>query len=164
MIQEVIVAKWLDADKTTLLARVKDENGTVTDQNFRRGTAEFDTVTSMHDMASIDKVTEEQNTVQQQNQQQDQQKNEAQRLEEERRHHTQKLFEAKIEAFEIPEIRNSSNRVLRSRLRKAAGIIEVTAVAALILQEELNTVETKTANTTKKTTKKKANTKAANTK
>ena len=28
MIQEVLVAKWLDADKTTLLARVKDENGT----------------------------------------------------------------------------------------------------------------------------------------
>lgn len=46
------------------------------------------------------------------------------------------LFSAKLEAFEIEEIKKSKNRELKSKIRKAKTIFEVTAYsAALILKE-----------------------------
>ena len=46
------------------------------------------------------------------------------------------LFDAKLEAFEIEDIKNSKNRTFKSRIRKSKSIMEVTALtAALIILE-----------------------------
>lgn len=47
------------------------------------------------------------------------------------------LFEAKLKAFEINEIKNSSNRDLKSRLRKAKNLVELQIYAQLIVKEAL---------------------------
>ena len=46
------------------------------------------------------------------------------------------LFGAKVEAFELPVVTNSTNRELKSRIRKAKSTMEVIAtVGALIALE-----------------------------
>ena len=47
------------------------------------------------------------------------------------------LFNMKLEAFEIEEIKNSQNRDLKKRLRKAKSPIEIQAFATLLIQEAL---------------------------
>jgi hypothetical protein len=51
------------------------------------------------------------------------------------------LFNMKLEAFEIEEIKNSTNRELKKRLRKAKSPIEVQAFATLLIQDALNNAE-----------------------
>ncbi len=51
------------------------------------------------------------------------------------------LFNMKLEAFEIEEIKNSQNRDLKKRLRKAKSPIEIQAFATLLIQEALANAE-----------------------
>lgn len=51
---------------------------------------------------------------------------------------TDALFAIKLEAFEIEAIRNSKNRKLKSAIRKAQSMLEVSAYTTLLLMEELN--------------------------
>jgi len=53
------------------------------------------------------------------------------------RHKQEILFNMKLEAFEVEEIKNSSNRDLKKRLRKAKTPLEIQAFATLIIQEAL---------------------------
>jgi hypothetical protein len=46
------------------------------------------------------------------------------------------LFAAKLDAFEIDLIKNSKNRDLKSKIRKAKNIMEVTAYTVILLQYE----------------------------
>ena len=46
------------------------------------------------------------------------------------------LFQAKLDAFEIDTIKNSKNRKLKSRIRKAKTLIEVTAFASALIMLE----------------------------
>jgi hypothetical protein len=66
---------------------------------------------------------------------------EQRRLEQEKARELQRLFEAKIQAFEIDSIKNSTNRILKSKLRKAANLIEVNIYSMMIVMEELNNAE-----------------------
>lgn len=59
------------------------------------------------------------------------------RLEHEKARRLQGLFEYKIEAFEVEEIKNSKNRLLKSKLRKAKNIVEVNIYSMLIVMEHL---------------------------
>ena len=43
------------------------------------------------------------------------------------------LFRAKLEAFEIPEVRDSENRELRSRIRKSKSLTEISALVATFI-------------------------------
>jgi hypothetical protein len=58
--------------------------------------------------------------------------------ESEEKHKALSIFDAKLLAFEIEEIKNSQNKKLRSRLRKSKSIIEINAVATMIMLESLN--------------------------
>ena len=60
------------------------------------------------------------------------------RLERGRAKDLQQLFEAKISAFEIDAIKNSTNRVLKSKLRKAQNVVEVNVYCMMIVMEVLN--------------------------
>lgn len=65
------------------------------------------------------------------------------KLEHERSKKLEKLFEYKLETFEIPEIKESKNRLLKSKLRRSKSIPEVNLYAILLVQEALNDVGTK---------------------
>ena len=49
----------------------------------------------------------------------------------------EKLFNYKLEAFEVEEIKNSKNRKLKAKLRRAKSKIEVDMYSIMILQEQL---------------------------
>lgn len=51
------------------------------------------------------------------------------------------LFEYKLETFEIPDIKESKNRALKSKLRRAKSIPEVNLYAIMIVQEAINAKE-----------------------
>jgi len=52
------------------------------------------------------------------------------------------LFAAKVDSFEIPEIKASKNRALKSKVRKATNMIEIMAYsAAIIIEENAKTAE-----------------------
>jgi hypothetical protein len=53
----------------------------------------------------------------------------------------EKLFNYKLEAFEVEEIKNSTNRKLKAKLRRAKSRIEVDMWSIMILQESLNGAE-----------------------
>jgi hypothetical protein len=48
----------------------------------------------------------------------------------------EQLFAAKLDAFEIDVVKNSKNRELKSKIRKAKNIMEVTAYTVILLQQE----------------------------
>lgn len=48
------------------------------------------------------------------------------------------LFNAKMEAFEIQEIKDSENADLKKKLRKSTTLIEVQAWSTIIIQEQFN--------------------------
>lgn len=49
----------------------------------------------------------------------------------------EKLFDAKLQAFEIDEVKNSKNRQLKASLRRAKSIVEVNIYAMMIVMEQL---------------------------
>jgi hypothetical protein len=49
----------------------------------------------------------------------------------------EKLFHMKLQAFEIPEIRDSKNKPLRTKLRRSQNEVEMNAYAALIIGLEV---------------------------
>jgi hypothetical protein len=49
----------------------------------------------------------------------------------------EKLFNYKMEAFEVEEIKNSKNRKLKAKLRRAKSKIEVDLYSIMILQDQL---------------------------
>ena len=51
----------------------------------------------------------------------------------------ERLFQAKIDAFEMDVIRNTSNRDMKSKIRRSKSIMELTAyVGAIIALESMN--------------------------
>lgn len=51
------------------------------------------------------------------------------------------LFEMKLQAFESEYIKNSDNKELKKLLRKAKTLIEVQALATILIQEEIHKSE-----------------------
>jgi hypothetical protein len=65
------------------------------------------------------------------------------KMEHERAKKLEQLFEYKLETFEIPEIKESKNRLLKSKLRRSKSVPEVNLYAILLVQESLEDVGTK---------------------
>lgn len=53
----------------------------------------------------------------------------------------EKLFEAKLEAFEIDEIKKSTNRELKTRLRRSKSLVEVNLYSMMIMMEEIENAQ-----------------------
>lgn len=58
-------------------------------------------------------------------------------LEHQKARKLEKLFNYKLEAFEVEEIKNSKNRKLKAKLRRAKSKIEVDMYSIMILQDQL---------------------------
>ena len=59
------------------------------------------------------------------------------KVEEERAKKLEKLFEYKLDTFEIQEIKASKNRLLKSKLRRSKSVPEVNLYAILIIQDAI---------------------------
>lgn len=55
----------------------------------------------------------------------------------EERQKNEVLFACKLEAFEIPEVRASSNREMKAKIRKAKSLVEVQSYTTILLMKEL---------------------------
>lgn len=51
---------------------------------------------------------------------------------------TEDLFKLKLQAFEIDEVKNSKNRDLKAKIRKANTFLEVLAFTSALINSELN--------------------------
>lgn len=120
-----------DGSFTTSVARVSkfDENGKVS--------SDWEEVLEQNSLSDIDKFTEDRLERHRQKREAEikrqEERNEAKRLED--------LFNYKLQTFEIPEIKNSTNRKLKSKIRKAKNIIELNAYATILLTEIINEAE-----------------------
>jgi len=53
------------------------------------------------------------------------------------------LFAAKLDAFEIAEVKASKDRTMKARIRKAANFMEVTVLTSILVMKEMDNGETK---------------------
>ena len=65
------------------------------------------------------------------------QKENERKLEEQKAHKMEQLFEYKLGLFEIPEIKNTTQRNLRAKLRRSKSIPEANIYSMLIMKHEL---------------------------
>lgn len=120
-----------DGSFSTSVARVSkyDANGNVS--------TDYQEVLEQNTMESIDKFTEERLERHRQKRESDlkrqQERNEAKRLED--------LFNYKLQTFEIPEIKESTNRKMKAKIRKAKNAVEMQAYATILLMEIMNESE-----------------------
>jgi len=121
-----------DGSFSTTVARVSkyDENGNIT--------SDYQEVLEQNTMQVIDKFTEDRLERHRQEREakikKQEEQNEAKRLED--------LFNYKLQTFEIPEIKESTNRKLKAKIRKAKNVIEMNAYATILLMEIMNEQET----------------------
>jgi len=117
-----------DGSFSTSVAKVGkyDENGKITN--------DYNEILTQNPVEKIDKFTEERLERHKQqreaNIKKNKEKQETKRLED--------LFNYKLQAFEIPEIKTSANRALKSKIRKSRNVVELNAYAVILLSEELN--------------------------
>ena len=50
----------------------------------------------------------------------------------------EQLFNLKLQTFEIPEIKESTNRKLKAKIRKAKNLVEMNAYATILLMENMS--------------------------
>ena len=116
-----------DGSFSTSVARVSkyDENGKVT--------RDYEEIMEQNTIDAIDKFTEDRLERHRQEREtkvkQQEERNEAKRLED--------LFNYKLQTFEIPEVKESTNRKLKSKIRKAKNIIEMNAYTTILLMESM---------------------------
>ena len=130
-----------DQNRITSVLMTTDDDGRVTKQQLTVNRYNPDGTDNPDFQEILNSLTEEkitQNT-QKRNEKRaaEREAREQQRLEREKAAELQKLFEAKIQAFEIEDIKNSKNRVLKAKLRKARNLVEVNIYSMMIVMEEL---------------------------
>jgi molecular chaperone DnaK (HSP70) len=117
-----------DGSFSTSVARVSkfDENGNIT--------SDYNELMEQNSLEAIDKFTDERLERHRQEREarvkKQQERNEAKRLED--------LFNAKLATFEIPEIKESTNRKMKAKIRKAKNQVEMQAYATILLMEIMN--------------------------
>lgn len=117
-----------DGSFSTTVAKVSkyDNDGNIS--------SDYEELISQNSMEEINRFTEERLERHRQereaNIKKQQEKNESKRLEE--------LFNFKLQTFEIPEIKESANRALKSKIRKAKNVVEMQAYATILLLEIMN--------------------------
>tara|TARA_B100000287_G_scaffold72055_1_gene63673 strand:- start:1574 stop:2026 length:453 start_codon:yes stop_codon:yes gene_type:complete len=96
-----------------------------------KGTEQWDEFFGIHTEEEVDKWTADLAKRRQESEKKN--KEERERLDD-----MKALFTAKLQAFEIPEVKESKDRALRSRIRRAKTPVEVTAVCTIIMLNAMN--------------------------
>tara|TARA_R110000822_G_scaffold284936_1_gene406332 strand:- start:8 stop:469 length:462 start_codon:yes stop_codon:yes gene_type:complete len=140
---------WTNADKNriTTILTTTDDDEKITTQQLTVNRFDLDGNDNPDFKEIIDTISEDtinENTeIRRVIKENEQQVEEQKKAEFQKSNELQKLFEAKIQAFEIETIKNSTNRIFKSKLRKAQNIIEVNIYSMMIVMEELNNAEAK---------------------
>ena len=127
---------WQDKPNNYIVCRIHQGNGEYAVAHIvaaDEGNADFDAVMEMYGEEEIDRLTAEHHEERKRREQVEKERAEVQQA----RKKQEVLFNMKLEAFEIEEIKNSQNRDLKKRLRKAKSPIEIQAYATLLIQEAL---------------------------
>lgn len=123
---KILEAIWETSTKDQLTVLCKKEDGQTTTLQTSEGTVHWDDYFKQFTKESVDQRTEEH-------------AKERLAAKEKDIKHRQKLdemkalFTAKLQAFEIHEVKNCEDKSLRSRIRKAKNPVEVTALVAVIM-------------------------------
>lgn len=135
-----------DQNRITTVLMTTDDEGRVTKQQLTVNRYNPDGSTNPDFNEIIEQITAEKIT--ENTQKRNERKTKERELEQQRKlerdkaKKLQNLFEYKIEAFEIDEIKNSKNRLLKSKLRKSKNIVEVNIYSMLIVMEQLENEQT----------------------
>jgi hypothetical protein len=133
---------WDNESKTRMIAMMvttdedgKESRSTATINKFddkKKINPDWDEIITIHGLKGIDKNTDNRMAFRRQKQ------NKERRADEEREKakELERLFNSKLACFEITEIKNSKNRKLRSKIRKAKNEIELIAYTSLLVMEE----------------------------
>jgi hypothetical protein len=137
-----------DKNKITTILTTTNEDETVTTQQLTVSKFSTDGVENPDFLEILESIGEERinenTTVRTEKKKAEIEAKEQRKIEDEKAKQLQILFEAKIQAFEIEQIKNSTNRLLKSKLRKAQNLIEVNIYSMMIVMEELANEESKT--------------------
>jgi hypothetical protein len=137
-----------DKNKITTILTTTNEDETVTTQQLTVSKFSTDGVENPDFLEILESIGEEKinenTTVRTEKKKAEIEAKEQRKIEDEKARQLQILFEAKIQAFEIEQIKNSTNRLLKSKLRKAQNLIEVNIYSMMIVMEELANEESKT--------------------
>ena len=136
-------AFWEDETKSQVncILEMEDDVGRVTRQVMKLNRHDKDGNENELFNEVVDSVTEElidketSDRVERKKAEQDEHRQ--RELEHEKARKLEKLFNYKLEAFEVEEIKNSKNRKLKGKLRRAKSRIEVDLYSIMILQEQL---------------------------
>ena len=115
----------------------KESTSTATVSKYTRDgklTEDYEAIIAQNGVEKIDRNTKEREDRHRQRADNDKRK----RKERDQAHKLEQLFNAKLEVFEIESIKNSSNRKLKSKIRKARSIFEMQAFLTMLIQEEYN--------------------------
>ena len=127
---------WQDKSNRHIVCRMLQGNGEYSVAHIVAGdgvNADFDAVIELYGEEEIDNLTEKH-----QAERAEQEKAHKERaLADQARHRQEVLFNMKLEAFDVQEIKQSQNKELKKRLRKSKTPIEVQAYATLLIQEAL---------------------------
>ena len=127
---EILEAIWETSTKDQLTVLCKREDGKSTTLQTSEGTPHWNEYFTNHTKESVDENTEahhKRRLVQQEKDTKHKQKLEEMKT----------LFTAKLQAFEIPEVKECEDKQLRSRIRKAKNPMEITALVAVIMSRAL---------------------------
>lgn len=140
MKRTIVNPHWINNARTVLMAEFHYDDGRIVSATI----SESDT--SNPDLAEIkSKFTDaelEQNTrkkIQKMTREQEEEKQKQQAAED--RRNQEELFAAKLKIFEIDAIKDSTNRKLKSQIRKSKTALEAQAWAAALLLSEFNAAE-----------------------
>jgi len=135
MTREILEPRWANDSKTKVHCVFKYDDGRVLKaivQDTEEGNPDWKEIFDTYSNEDIenntkkffDRIEEDRNNqVQRDKERAETMKNEA-------------IFNAKLEAFTIEEIRNSKNTQLKSKIRRAKNLLEVSAYTALLLMKE----------------------------
>jgi len=140
-------AFWENDEKEMLncILEMEDDVGRVTRQVMKLRKADdegnvnpdFAEVVELLGESIIDENTTERNSRKKREAEEEKQRE----LEHAKARKLEQLFNYKLEAFEIEDIKNSKNRQLKSKLRRAKNRVEVDLYAIMIVMEEMKRKE-----------------------
>lgn len=137
MKREIKHPYWGNLEKTQVICQFHYEDGRVLEaavQDTDEGNPDWAEIMETFGIEGVDAETEKFGN----ERREVKEKQEAQAREQADRDKNDFLFNTKLEVFEIPEIKNSTNRKMKSRIRKAKTLTEVQIFASVLMMKEID--------------------------
>lgn len=141
MKREIKFPYWSRDDRTQVICQFHYEDGAMLEASVmdtEEGNPDWKEIMETFTIEEIDETTnrmkEEAVAQEEKKRKEDEERKE--------RMKTDALFAMKLEAFEIPLVRESKNRELKAKIRKSRNAVEVNAYTTILLMEAMKNEET----------------------